>query len=213
MVGDGLLVLALPFLFVAWAHAGQPRPLFTESLFLERFPLPVAAVPRPGTDLLNPKDEVSSGSFRYAQPLPSGRPFLNRISARLDRAGVVLPADYESQPRPVTRTIERSIVRATQREVKDMLVEALEIHDVGRSEKNGPSSDARGAYRFRFGVSHLAPKLDLRCRVGQSALNVSVNVRGQVGLDLNSGRVTQTVLHVGYDLPTKSFGFSFRLRS
>ena len=102
-------------------------------------------------------------------------------------------------------------MRATRREVKNLVLEALEIHSIGRSEKNDPSSDESGAFRFRFGVSHLAPKVDLRCRVGQSALNVSVGARGQVGIDLDPGRFARTLIHVGYDRPTKTFGLSFSL--
>lgn len=168
---------------------------------------------RPGTDLRGPKDEISSGAFLYAHPFPSGRPFLNRISASLDRAGVALPADYESQPRAASQTIERGVVRATRRELKNLLVEAWKIHPIGRSEpeNSGPSSDAGGAPRIRFGVSHLAPKLDLHCRLGQSSLHVSVAALGQVGLDLDAGRLNRTFVHVGYDRLTKSFGYSFRL--
>jgi hypothetical protein len=209
LVGKALLAGCALWSFGS-PRAEQPGPFSRESVSLARVPLRAAATARPRMDLQSP-NQGSSAGFAYAHRFVSDGLFLERVSANLDRAGVSLPFDYDREHRAVTQTIERRVVRATQQEVKDFLMQSLEIDDIRRSASSVPSSGASSPFRFHFGVSHLAPKLDLRYRVGQGALNVSLGARGQVGLDLDTGRLASAFVHVDYDRRTKTSGLSFRL--
>lgn len=191
---------------------------------------PLGSTPRPPVRSLANRSPLRIARLDLGAvktPIPSGQlpgyterfalapsPLLQRISSNVQGAGLAWPDDPQLQSDELTDNVKRGVIRATRRAVKRVLLDALDVDRLAPSSLGALGSVSVGpadTVRFRVGVSHMAPRVDMRYRLGEGALNVSVGARGQLGVDLDPPGLAQGRLHVGYDYPSRTYAFAFRL--
>lgn len=213
-------LLALSLCLAVAAHAGEPAPALEKS-FAES-PAPALVRLRalrmsqvPGVAQKNAPPLTPRPS--YAEQFRAAQPFLQRISANVQGSGLSWPADSELQSAEFTDNAKRGVIRATKRTVKRFLVDAMQLDrlrpDSGpaAAEDPGKASEPANAVKFRLGVSHRAPRVDMRSELGSVGVNLSLGLLGQVGLDLDTARLAGARIHVGYDHPSKTYAFALRM--
>ena len=188
--GASLLFLSLVASLPAGAAEMPPMPRSLGLANIGQVSLPsssAASVPR---------------SKRPAALRPALRPFsvhdgfydaylVPKMSARLHGENVAAASDFaDPRANPWTRNVEAAdrvehrALRAAKGAFKSYALERLGVDRwsiplVGRGGDGGPSSDSepRGV-RVSLGVSHLAPRADVRIPAGTSNLVLSADVRG-----------------------------------
>ena len=179
-------------------------------------------VPRePGDLAVSPGRDPSRVSWRKSQ----GSDLLRRLSLNLDRLGTssqlffdrVLPNQLADEA--MTPALEKSVNRATRRTLESLILrvthveERLDsIQDHVVDGRRGSGGDDSHGIHVRFGVSHLAPKLEIRCPMASGSMRVSLGALGQVGVDLTRARAKRAQLHGGYDHRTRTYDVFCGLR-
>lgn len=196
---------------------------FPQAPVVPRFPQPpangeprTAGKPRVGPVVRRgPEAVVRMPDSEFRVRVPRNDSFLQQIGARLQASGAASQLGLVSSGslgrEEITRNVEKNFLRATRRGVAKLLVEAADI-DLGSSPGPtvGSDLDGEGSVRFRLGVSHLAPKVDMRYEIGHGAVNVSVGALGHVGVDLSHARLASTQIHAGYNKSTRTYSLLCR---
>lgn len=153
-----------------------------------------------------------------------GSDFLRRLSSNLDRLGTasqllydrVLPNRFSDEA--MTPEVEKSVNRATRKTVKGLLLEVTDvaqrldsIQDRVRGDPLGGEAGGPKGVHVRFGVSHLAPRLEIRYPTATGSMRFSVGALGQVGVDLTRARFSRAQIHGGYDHRTGTYEAGCRL--
>ena len=179
-------------------------------------------VPRELGDLaVSPGRDPSRVSWRKSQ----GSDFLRRLSSNLDRLGTssqllfdrVFPDRLADEA--MTPALEQSVNRATRTTVKSLLLELAQVDQLLDSIQDrvvdglsGSEATAPHGIHVRLGVSHLAPRLEIRCPMAAGSMRVSLGGLGEVGVDLTRSRVKRAQLHGGYDHRTGTYDAFYGLR-
>lgn len=140
-------------------------------------------------------------------------PILGRISANIERAGLSSPTDVDFEPIEMTEIRNRGVLRAAKKAMKGFILEDLEIYhrDSSRSDAPGVDAGPPRAVRVRLGVSHLAPKINVRYAAGSGTVGLTVNAHGSASVDLTSGGAGNTRVNLGYDHRSKTTAVAFRI--
>ena len=141
-----------------------------------------------------------------------------------DNSGGLTPVDSWLPPTSGTRRNgRRETVRVVRNALRDALAESTELDEMilsstpFQNENRGTpeSSSSTGSWedrvRFRVGVSHLSPKVEMRCDMGGGALGLSVSALGQVHVDLAPSRTGSGTIQAGLDPVEGRYSAGYRL--
>lgn len=160
-----------------------------------------------------PADGASPAAVRRGFPTEAGHRLLDGFSRALDRS--MSPVD---QVRPVeAQRLERGFRRAARTAIKSAILDASDLDGgfLSRFDRefrggSGTSSAPGSGVRFRVGVSHLVPKVELRSPLGRGALDVSVSALGRVALELSPSAAARPHLRLGFDPASRSCDLNAR---
>ncbi len=110
-----------------------------------------------------------------------------------------------------SRDVRHWAMRATQRMVRDHLLEAIDVDRILASR----GGTARGAGRsrrldFDFGIHRLMPEAELQLRLSEGDLKLSVDPTGDVGLRFRATGVKRGDFGLGFD-GEHTYDLSFRV--
>ncbi len=180
---------------------GSQRPRPRHVLLRHRFGQ-TSRPPRSEGSVTRPVD----GRFRPEGVYQTDPSFLQSVADNL--ATGLTPETVLVRPVPASEVqlTRGQAVRRTLRTMfnqidPDRIIDSLPTHGSRSTPESPPSSSGSGdgRARFRVGVSHLSPKVEMRSRMGGSALGLSISPLGQVDLELAHSRLAATQVHVGYD--------------
>lgn len=161
-------------------------------------------------------DDVRAEAREKPQPHALNRAgrFATRVDFQLESLSVtdrvIEPGQRLSDPilfDQLSRSVRRSVERATRDTVKELLLEATTLDrrlatlrvgsEAGRGP-NGAASPPRGV-DFNLGFYRCRPEAHLRYRTGDSTLKLSLGVGGKVGLRYTAPSLGRSEINAGYD--------------
>jgi hypothetical protein len=158
----------------------------------------------------------------HGEVAPSPRPRWNRPPdafsdlLRTISDNTPVTALETNDPQALPGVVRRAARRALGKVLRDSTgLSDLFNHESHERESESRSSSSSGSgddrVRFRVGVSHLAPKVEMRCATGGGALGVSIGALGQMAVDLSPKDTPGAQVHAGYDRSAKRLDLLFRL--
>lgn len=117
----------------------------------------------------------------------------------------------------LTDLTHRCFAKATRRAVRGYMLESSGLDEQARRYKEGiaGNSDNRrrqARVRFRLGVSHARPELQLRCRIGRySGLRMALRANGKIGVEFDRAGTSWARMYAGYDRRDGRYEMAMRL--
>lgn len=139
------------------------------------------------------------------------------------RGNWIFVRDNQAIARQVSEGKRREAIRVFRAALRDALAEQTEIDETFLSfapfqhenrripESSSSSGSWEDRVRFRVGVSHLSPKVEMRCDLGGSALGLSVSALGRVNVELAPAGNKTGHLQAGFDPADGRYDVGYRL--
>jgi hypothetical protein len=176
-----------------------------------------------GTGPLVLAQSAPSGSVRELGARPPELPAVNartpqwltrgisRVELQIDTLQSLAAVESQSGARladhplyeDYSRDLRHFARRATQRMVSDELIEALDVDrflSLG-SRGGGGGSDSGSSRRmeFDFGIHSLIPEVELKTRLADGQLKLSIDASGDIGLRYRAAGVKRGDFGIGFD--------------